>query len=57
MPDRPLEANSRNQLLASLLKLDHERLLPHLHTVELAQGDVIYSAGDDIKTVYFPENA
>jgi len=57
MPDRPLAANSKNQLLASLLKLDHERLLPYLHPVDLLQGDVIYSAGDDIKAVYFPENA
>lgn len=57
MPDSPLAANSQNQLLTSLLKLDHERLQPHLHPVDLLQGDVIYSAGDDIEVVYFPETA
>ena len=53
----PLAASLKNQLLASLLQEDHERLLPRLHQVDLLQGDVIYSAGDDIETVYFPETA
>jgi CRP-like cAMP-binding protein len=57
MPDSALAANLKNQLLASLLKLDHDRLLPRLHQVELLQGDVIYSSGDNIETVYFPETA
>lgn len=57
MPQTPLAADLKNQLLASLLKLDHDRLLPHLHQVDLVQGDVIYSAGDNIETVYFPETA
>jgi CRP-like cAMP-binding protein len=57
MPDSPLAAALKNQLLASLLKLDHDRILPHLHHVDLVQGDVIYSAGDNIETVYFPETA
>jgi CRP-like cAMP-binding protein len=57
MPHSPLAAELKNQLLASLLKLDHDRLLPHLHQVELQQGEVIYSAGDNIETVYFPETA
>jgi CRP-like cAMP-binding protein len=57
MPQSPLAANLKNQLLASLLKLDHDRLRPRLHRVDLVQGDVIYSAGDNIETVYFPETA
>jgi CRP-like cAMP-binding protein len=57
MPQSPLAANLENQLLASLLKLDHDRLVPRLHQVDLVQGDVIYSAGDNIETVYFPETA
>jgi hypothetical protein len=57
MHKSPLPEDLRNQLLASLLKLDHDRLLPHLHKVDLVQGDVIYSAGDTIETVYFPETA
>ena len=55
MPQTPLAADLKNQLLASLLKLDHDRLVTHLHPVDLEQGDVIYSAGDNIDTVYFPE--
>jgi CRP-like cAMP-binding protein len=48
---------TKNNLLESLLKIDYERLSPHLRNVELAQGDVIYSAGDHIDHVYFPESA
>jgi CRP-like cAMP-binding protein len=57
MLPRHLAADLKNQLLASLLKIDQDRLLPHLHQVDLVQGDVIYSAGDNIETVYFPETA
>lgn len=57
MSHSPLAASLKNQLLASLLQEDHEHLLPQLHQVDLLQGDVIYSAGDDIETVYFPETA
>lgn len=57
MLPRHLAADPKNQLLESLLKLDQDRLLPHLHPVDLVQGDVIYSAGDNIETVYFPETA
>jgi CRP-like cAMP-binding protein len=57
MPQTPLVADLKNQLLASLLKLDRDRLAPHLHAVDLVQGDVIYSAGDNIDTVYFPQTA
>jgi CRP-like cAMP-binding protein len=57
MPQSSLAADLKNQLLASLLKVDHDLLLPQLHQVDLVQGDVIYSAGDNIETVYFPETA
>jgi hypothetical protein len=57
MPQSPLAADLKNQLLASLLKLDHDLLLPQLHQVDLVQGDVIYSADGNIETVYFPETA
>lgn len=57
MPQNLIATSTRNQLLASLLKIDYNRLLPHLHAVELVQGEVIYSAGDSIETVYFPETA
>jgi CRP-like cAMP-binding protein len=43
-----------NKLLA-LLPRDHfERLLPHLSTVPLQQGIVLYESGDEVDQVYFP---
>jgi CRP-like cAMP-binding protein len=57
MSQRQPETDWKNRLLVSLLKVDHELLLPHLHEVELVQADVIYSAGDNIEAVYFPETA
>jgi len=57
MSHSPLASTLKNQLLAALLHEDNERLLPYLHQMDLLQGDVIYSAGDEIETVYFPETA
>jgi CRP-like cAMP-binding protein len=54
--DEPLP-QVKNRLLESLLKIDYQRLLPDLRPVDLVQGDVIYSAGDNIEYVYFPEIA
>ena len=43
-----------NKLLA-LLPRDHfDRLLPHLSTVLLQQGAVLYESGDEVDQVYFP---
>jgi CRP-like cAMP-binding protein len=47
----------KNRPLGALLKIDYDRLRPHLQQVALVQGDVIYSAGDSIQYVFFPENA
>jgi CRP-like cAMP-binding protein len=43
-----------NKLLASLPRDHFERLLPHLSTVSLPQGVVLYEAGDEVDQVYFP---
>jgi len=43
-----------NKLLASLPRDHVERLLPHLVTVSLAQGEVLVEAGDEIDQIYFP---
>jgi CRP-like cAMP-binding protein len=43
-----------NKLLASLPRDDFDRLLPHLTTVQLPQGLVLYEAGDEVDQVYFP---
>ena len=43
-----------NKLLASLPRDHFDRLLPHLSTVALEQGMVLYEAGDEVDQVYFP---
>ena len=45
-----------NKLLASLPRDHFERLLPHLATVSLTQGEVLVEAGDEVDQVYFPHN-
>ena len=48
--DLPLD----NKLLASLPRDDFDRLLPHLATVSLQQGAVLFEAGDEVDQIYFP---
>jgi CRP-like cAMP-binding protein len=43
-----------NKLLASLPRDDFDRLLPHLSTVSLQQGGVLFEAGDEVDQIYFP---
>ena len=45
---------SDNRLLASLPRDHFDRLLPHLSTVSLPQGDVLVEAGDEVDQIYFP---
>jgi CRP-like cAMP-binding protein len=47
---RPLD----NKLLAALPRDHFDRLLPHLSSVSLPQGLVLYEAGDEVDQVYFP---
>lgn len=47
-------SESANLFLASLSAPDFEVLRSHLKTVELAQGTVLFEAGDEIHQVYFP---
>ena len=47
---------SPNRLLASLSSADFELLRPHLKTIELVHGKVLFDAGDPIKRVYFPHS-
>lgn len=46
-----------NAILASLSPSDAAALRPHLRTIHLKQKDVLYDAGDIIKSVYFPTTA
>jgi CRP-like cAMP-binding protein len=43
-----------NNLLASLPRDHFDRLRPHLSTVLLSQGEVLYEAGDEVDQIYFP---
>ncbi len=45
---------SPNHLLASLAATDFNVLAPHLRSVELHQGTVLFEAGDEMTRVYFP---
>lgn len=55
------QTNDRNpvgsRLLATLPRKEYERLIPHLETVHLAKGEVIYHPGDNVRHVYFPAGA
>jgi CRP-like cAMP-binding protein len=43
-----------NKLLASLPRDHFDRLLPHLTSVQLPQGLVMFESGDEVDQVYFP---
>jgi CRP-like cAMP-binding protein len=43
-----------NKLLAALSRSDFSLILPHLTTVGLEQGTVLYEAADEVDYVYFP---
>jgi CRP-like cAMP-binding protein len=43
-----------NKLLATLPRSDFQLLLPHLTSVWLTQGEVLYDAGAEVDQVYFP---
>jgi len=46
-----------NQLLKSLSDADFERILPHLELVSFSAGTTVYQPEDEVKFIYFPENA
>lgn len=47
----------KNEILSVLLKEDHGRLVPHLEPVKLPHGLVLYEMGQQVRHVYFPNNA
>jgi CRP-like cAMP-binding protein len=52
---RPLTA-LRNRLLASLPAEDYGLIVPHLQQIDLERGRLLYDPGDEIETVYFPQD-
>lgn len=45
---------SENSLLKTLFSHDDQRLRPHLESVLLPPGEILYNCGDSIRHVYFP---
>jgi CRP-like cAMP-binding protein len=45
-----------NKLLAALPRRDFDALKSHLTVVSLVQGDVVYQAGAEVDSVYFPHS-
>jgi CRP-like cAMP-binding protein len=43
----------RNRILAALPDEEFARLLPHLESVHLEKGEIVYLTGDDIQYAYF----
>ncbi|SAL54545.1 cyclic nucleotide-binding protein [Caballeronia humi] len=55
--DAPSDASSANLLLARLPVTVRERITPHLSTVSLPLGKVLYEPGDRLSHVYLPTTA
>ncbi len=53
----PVDIPIRNGILAALLATEYTRLLPKLEHVTLKRGEIVYRADQEIKEVYFPEEA
>jgi CRP-like cAMP-binding protein len=53
----PSQLPISNKLLASLPRLEYQRILPHLEVVELTAGEVLSEPGANVRHVYFPCNA
>jgi len=52
----PTGGHLDNKLLAALPRSQFNLLVPHLTTVSLTQGTVVFEAGDEVDQVYFPHN-
>lgn len=53
----PTTSRPKNLLLRALPEDEYQRLAPHLTTVSLPLGTVLYKPLDRIETAYFPEQA
>lgn len=51
---QPVQNPHLNHLLDALLKVDYDRLFPHLELVEMPLGEVLCESGDQLQHVYFP---
>lgn len=49
-----LNNHFKNRILADLTDAEYQRILPHLETVDLSSGKIIYDLGQPIDYMYFP---
>jgi CRP-like cAMP-binding protein len=47
----------KNEILSALLKEEHGRLVSRLEPIELTHGLILYEMGQQVRHVYFPNNA
>ena len=52
----PSMAKSQNRFLSSLSQADLGLLTPHLRTVQLSRGNLIFEQGHEIERLYFPHD-
>jgi CRP-like cAMP-binding protein len=45
---------NQNHLLAAMLETEYARLAPHLESIAMPLGDVLYESGDKLRYVFFP---
>lgn len=55
MDKAKVDDNDRNLWLSALAPKDYALLEPHLSSREAVLGDVLYDAGQDVDSVFFPE--
>lgn len=49
-----LHSPDENHLLAALPNPERERIIPHLESIEMPLGEVLYEAGGQLRHFYFP---
>lgn len=49
-----LNNHLKNRILADLTDAEYQRMWPHLETIDLSSGTIIYELGQPIDYVYFP---
>jgi CRP-like cAMP-binding protein len=55
--DSSAHRNSKNEILTDLPESEFQRILPHLESVDLTHGEIIYEIDQPIDYMYFPSGA
>jgi CRP-like cAMP-binding protein len=57
MPTTPAPVPADNHLLMALSSASQSRIFPHLQSVQMPLGKVLYESGDALRHVYFPTDS